>query len=118
MDVESLRDYCLSKPGVTEGFPFGENVLVFKVMNKMFALFDIEDFQYVNLKCEPELAIELREQYTCVRPGYHMSKKHWNSVYADGTVTDRQIFDWVDDSYGLVVSALPKKDKAKLESLS
>ena len=117
MNVEELRNYCISKPGTTEGFPFGENVLVLKVMNKMFALFDIEEFEYVNLKCDPEIAVELREQHSCVRPGYHMSKKHWNSVYADGTVSDQQIYEWVDHSYDLVVSGLPKKDKAKLEEL-
>ena len=117
MNVEELRNYCISKPGTTEGFPFGENVLVLKVMNKMFALFVIEEFEYVNLKCDPEIAVELREQHSCVRPGYHMSKKHWNSVYADGTVSDQQIYEWVDHSYDLVVSGLPKKDKAKLEEL-
>jgi predicted DNA-binding protein (MmcQ/YjbR family) len=118
MNVEAYRDYCLTKPGVTEGFPFSESALVFKVMNKMFALVDIDIFEYTNLKCDPERALELRDQYESVRPGYHMSKKHWNSVYFDSDASDQQIFEWVDHSYDLVVSSLPKNDKEALQKLS
>lgn len=117
MNVEQFRDYCISKPGVTEGFPFGEPALVFKVMNKVFVIVDIDAFDFVNLKCDPDLAIELRETYSCVKPGYHMNKKHWNSVYFDGTVADEQIFEWVDLSYNLVASSLTKRDKEALKNL-
>jgi len=109
MNIEEFRDYCLSLPQTTEGFPFDEKTLVFKVMNKMFALTDVDKFHLINLKCDPELAIELREKYTCVQPGYHMSKKHWNSIYLDGCVSDELILKWVKDSYDSVVSTLPKR---------
>lgn len=117
MNAESLRAHCIQKPGVTEGFPFGEPTLVFKVMNKMFALTDIDQFEYVNLKCDPELATELREQYHAVKPGYHMNKKHWNSVSVNQDASDEQILQWVDDSYDLIVASLPKKLKAELNEL-
>lgn len=111
MNSEAFREFCMTKPGVTEGFPFGGSTLVFKVMNKMFALMDADNFEFTNLKCDPELAIELREQHACVKPGYHMSKKHWNSVYFDGSVGDQLILEWVNHSYELVVSSLSKKDR-------
>ncbi|MFY0654120.1 MAG: MmcQ/YjbR family DNA-binding protein [Cyclobacteriaceae bacterium] len=114
MDIESYRSYCMAKPCVTEGFPFAENVLVFKVLDKMFALTDVEAFESINLKCDPEKAIELREQYPAVIPGYHMSKKHWNTVMMDGRIPDQLIKSWIDDSYDLVVSKLPKKDRDQL----
>jgi len=117
MNIENFRNYCISKKGVTEEFPFDEETLVFKVMGKMFALTKIDSFVSVNLKCEPSKAEELREQYTAVKPGYHMNKKHWNTVMIDGSVPDKLIFQWVDDSYNLVVNSLPKKLEEELKSL-
>lgn len=111
MNIEDVREYCMSKKEVTESFPFDETTLVFKVMNKMFALTDTEADFSINLKCDPEKAIELRERYPSVQPGYHMSKKHWNTVYVDGSISDDQIYKWIDDSYKLIVSKLPKKDQ-------
>lgn len=102
MDIESLREYCLSLEDVTEGFPFDETTLVFKVKGKMFLLTDLEGPLTMNVKCEPEKAVELREQYNCVKPGYHMNKKHWNTVEIDGTVTDKVLKEWIDESYRLV----------------
>ncbi len=115
MNVEELRAYCLGKPAVTEGFPFGETTLVFKVMDKMYALMAIDANPLsINLKCDPEKAIEYREQYPAVKPGYHMNKQHWNTVYIDGSVSDELIYQWVDDSYNLIVEKLPKAKKDKL----
>lgn len=114
MNIEELREYCLSKKGTTEGFPFDETTLVFKVLGKMFALTNLEGDLSVNLKCEPERAVELREHYPAVSPGYHMSKKHWNTVRIDGSIPDSTIKQWIDDSYDIVVSKLPKKEKTKL----
>ena len=115
MDIETFRNYCLSKKGATESFPFDENTLVFKVGGKMFALLDVDIFESVNLKCEPEKAIELRERYAGVLPGYHMNKKHWNTVMMDGTVPDELILQWVDDSYNLVFNKLPKSQREKIK---
>ena len=117
MNIEEYRDYCISKPGVTEGFPFDHKVLVFKVMNKMFALTDVDSFEYINLKCDPERAFELRAQYPAIKPGYHMHKQQWNSVYIDGTLEDSLIYELIDHSYDLIVARLPKKDKEALENL-
>jgi predicted DNA-binding protein (MmcQ/YjbR family) len=117
LNIESLRDYCLSKPGVTEGFPFDNETLVFKVMSKLFALTNIELFGSNNLKCDPEMAIELREKYDCVKPGYHMNKKHWNTVQIDGSIPDQLILDWVDHSYDLVAQKLSKEEKIALKHL-
>jgi len=114
MNIESLREYCLQKKGVTESFPFDETTLVFKVANKMFALTDLESEFSVNLKCEPGKAIELREQYPSVLPGYHMNKRHWNTIVIDGSIEDNTILGWVDDSYDLIVESLPKKDRTLL----
>ena len=97
--------------------PFGEGTLVFKVMGKMFALTDLTLFESVNLKTDPEKAVELRERYESVTPGYHMNKKHWNTVRMDGSITDREFKTWVDDSYDLVVAKLTKKDKLALEKM-
>jgi predicted DNA-binding protein (MmcQ/YjbR family) len=102
MNIEILREYCLNKPDVTEGFPFGEDTLVFKVQGKMFALFNLEGDLTVNLKCDPVYAIELREKYPAVIPGYHMNKKYWNTVIIDGSIPDSELFKWIDLSYGLV----------------
>lgn len=117
MDIEYYREYCLKKPGVTEGFPFDSSTLVFKVMNKMFALCDVDTFAFVNLKCDPERAIQLREQYDSIKPGYHMNKAHWNSVYIDGTIPDNLFLELVDHSYELIVESLPKKVRDELSKL-
>lgn len=109
MNIEDFRNFCISKYGVTEEFPFDENTLVFKVKGKIFALVDIDLFESVNLKCDPEEAIKLRESHEAVKPGYHMNKKHWNTIEFVGSLTDREIFHWVNHSYDLVVSNLPKK---------
>jgi predicted DNA-binding protein (MmcQ/YjbR family) len=102
MNIEILREYCISKKNVTESLPFGDDTLVFKTEGRIFALVNLEGDLSINLKCDPALAIELRERYSSVIPGYHMNKKHWNTIYVDGTVPDKEIFSWVDNSYGLV----------------
>jgi predicted DNA-binding protein (MmcQ/YjbR family) len=118
MDIEFFREYCLTKKGVTEEFPFDEKTLVFKVMGKIFALTDIDAVDFsINLKCEPEKAILLREQYKAVQPGYHMNKKHWNTIYAEN-ISDNLLKQWIDDSYRLVVAGLPKKIQKELENFS
>jgi predicted DNA-binding protein (MmcQ/YjbR family) len=117
LNLESFRAYCLSKKGVTEEMPFGEETLVFKVMGKMFALTDITDFSSINLKADPEKAIELRERYEAITPGYHMNKKHWNTVLLDGSLPEKLITALVDDSYDLVVDGLTKKAKSALDKL-
>ncbi|MET1258080.1 MmcQ/YjbR family DNA-binding protein [Flagellimonas sp. DF-77] len=116
MNVEEFRDYCLRKQAVTESFPFDEHTLVFKVMNKMFALVALERMPpQANLKCDPERALELREEYDgTVIPGYHMSKKHWNTIMLE-QLEPRMICELIDHSYELVVSKLPKKERLKLE---
>ena len=116
--LDEFREYCLSKPGVTESTPFGPDTLVFKVMNKMFAVTGIDEFEYVNLKCDPERAVELREQWAGVKPGWHMNKQHWNSVFTDGSVPDKMILELTDHSYDLIVAGLSKKVKAELDSIS
>ncbi|HEX2977333.1 MAG TPA: MmcQ/YjbR family DNA-binding protein [Bacteroidales bacterium] len=102
MDVVSLRDYCLSKEGTEESFPFGDDTLVFKINGKIYALVNLEGDLSVNLKCDPSRALTLREKYPCVTPGYHMNKKHWNTVQIDGSVPDREVMKWIDHSYELV----------------
>ncbi len=114
MNIEELREYCLSKKGVTECFPFDETTLVFKVLGKIFLLTDIEADFSMNIKCDPELAVELRERYPCVEPGYHMNKTCWNTVYIDGSISDRQLFEWVDHSYEEVVKKMSKKQRESL----
>lgn len=110
MNIEELREYCMDKKHVTESFPFDNETLVFKVMNKMFALTGINSNTVsVNLKCDPEKAIALREEFSCVLPGYHMNKQHWNTVIIDGSVSDKQVMEWIDDSYNLIVASLPKR---------
>jgi predicted DNA-binding protein (MmcQ/YjbR family) len=108
MNIEEFREYCLSKNDVTECFPFDEATLVFKVKGKMFALTDTEDDFTINLKCDPEKAIDLREHYSCVLPGYHMDKKHWNTVVIDGSVADDILKEWINDSYNLVLKKIKK----------
>lgn len=118
MDAETYRNYCLAKPGVTEGFPFDKYVLVFKVMGKMFALCSIDAFEFINLKCDPGRAVELREQYDAIKPGYHMHKAQWNSVYMDGTLPDNLVLELIDHSYELIVASLTKKLQAELREMS
>jgi len=113
---ETVRDFCLTFKGVTESFPFDEDTLVFKVMGRIFALLSLED-QTLNLKCDPEKAIALRETYDAVTPGYHMNKKHWNTIQLTGQVTERLIREWIRDSYRIVTEGLSKKDQKKLELL-
>jgi predicted DNA-binding protein (MmcQ/YjbR family) len=117
VNIESFRTYCLNKKGVTEEFPFDEQTLVLKVMGKMFALANVNDFASINLKCDPENAVELREKYTAVQPGYHMSKKHWNTVLIDGSIPDKLLRQWIDESYHLVVYGLTKTQKIALETM-
>ncbi|MBU0489892.1 MAG: MmcQ/YjbR family DNA-binding protein [Bacteroidetes bacterium] len=102
MNIEEIREYCLKKDNSTEGMPFGDDTLVFKVSGKMFALVNLDGPPSINLKCDPELAISLREHYPAVRPGYHMNKIHWNTVDLDGSVPDKLVREWIDWSYGLV----------------
>ena len=115
MDLEEIRNHCLKKNGVTEELPFNENTPVYKVMGKMFLLASLSYPASINLKCDPEKAIDLRERYTSVTPGYHMNKTHWNTVVLDGSVPAKEILSWIDDSYELVVGSLKKSDKAKLD---
>ena len=112
MNIEAVRNYCLSKPDVTEGLPFGDTVLVFKVRGKIFMLtpLDTVDFQ-MNVKCDPEHAIVLRAEWPCVTPGYHMNKQHWNTVIPDGSLPDALILQWIDDSYNLVCQSFAKKTR-------
>jgi predicted DNA-binding protein (MmcQ/YjbR family) len=117
VNIESFRSYCLSKKGVTEEFPFGENTPVYKVVGKMFALTNLEDFTSINLKVDPEIGVELREKYPSVQPGYHMNKRHWITVLMDGSIPDKLIHQWVNNSYDLVVSGLTKSQKSALESI-
>ena len=116
MNIEELRDYCLSKPGVSESFPFGEDTLVFKVGDKIFLLTGLTEHSF-NVKCDPEHAVELREHYEEVRPGYHMNKKHWNTVRTDGALTNQQLRNMIDHSYELVFASLPKKQQVEIANL-
>ena len=118
MQLEEIREYCLLKKGVEECLPFGNDTLVFKVMGKVFLLtgIDGQPVQF-NVKCDPEKVIELRENYSCVLPGYHMNKKHWNTIVCDGSVNKKLIESWIDDSYNLIVVSLTKKLKAELDNL-
>lgn len=102
MNIEILREYCLSKDGATESLPFGDDTLVFKTGGKIFVLANLEGEPTVNLKCDPAFAIELRERYSSVIPGYHMNKKHWNTVSLDGSISDNEVLAWIDHSYNLV----------------
>jgi len=112
MNIESLREYCLTKEGAEETLPFGPDVLVYKVCGKIFLLFSLdEDPLQFNVKCDPELAIELREQHPCVLPGYHMNKKHWNTIVVDGSVSSKQLKEWIDHSYNLADRPVSKRKK-------
>jgi len=109
MDVIEFRDYCMSKPFVSEHFPFDDITLVFKVLGKMFALGNIDNFESINLKCDPERAIDLRIQHPEIKPGYHMNKEHWNTVDVIGNLPDSQLREFIDHSYDLIVASLPAK---------
>ena len=118
MNIEQFRDYCLSKKGVTESFPFDENTLVFKVLDKMFALTGLNaENASANLKCDPDRALELREQYEAVQPGYHMNKKHWNTILLESDVGDDLLKELIDHSYELVVKKMRKKDRELLKKI-
>lgn len=117
MNIENFREFCISKKGVSEEMPFDDKVLVFKVMGKIFALTDIDDFESINVKCDPDKALELREKYQAVSPGYHMNKKHWNTIQMNGELDDQQIKHWINHSYELVVSKLPKKTREELKEM-
>jgi predicted DNA-binding protein (MmcQ/YjbR family) len=114
---EEIRSYCLSKKGTSESFPFDETTLVFKVMNKMYALLNLENPISINLKCEPEQAIKLREEYHFVVPGYHMNKLNWNTIMLNESFKSSLLKDWIDDSYNLIIAKLSKKEKAQFDEL-
>lgn len=117
MNIEQLQSYCLSKKGAEESLPFGPETLVYKVGGKMFLLASLDSIPLqFNVKCKPDDATTLREQYACVLPGYHMKKQHWNTIIADGSVSDKLLKQWIDDSYNLIVNSLPKKTKALLNN--
>lgn len=117
MNIEEIREYCISKKGVEETFPFDDTTLVMKVMNKIFCLLSLEGDNSMNLKCEPEKAIELRERFDFVVPGYHMNKRHWNTVYFTKTLDSNLLRSMIDDSYNLIVEGLPKKKRKILASI-
>ncbi|MFT3678209.1 MAG: MmcQ/YjbR family DNA-binding protein [Chitinophagaceae bacterium] len=110
MHIESLREYCLSKPGTEETFPFGPDTLVYKVNGKIYLLAGLDEQpSRFNVKCDPDKAIELRDEYSAVLPGYHMNKKHWNTILLDGSVSDRLLKEWIDHSYDLVNKPASRK---------
>lgn len=115
MNIEALRSFCLSLKGAKEGMPFDDKTLVFSVQGKMFCATSIDDYHSINVKCNPEKAILLREQYEDVMPGYHMNKKHWNSVSVNGEISIKLLEEWITHSYNLVVSSLPKKIQQEME---
>jgi predicted DNA-binding protein (MmcQ/YjbR family) len=120
MDIEQLRAYCLSKKAVTEEFPFDQDTLVFKVLGKMYALISLSKWEKgeraINLKCAPEIAIELRAAYESVSPGFHMNKKHWNTIaLTSREISDAVLKEWIDHSYELVIKGMNKKMKAELD---
>lgn len=117
MNVEEIREYCLSKKACTESFPFDETTLVFKVMGKMYAVSSLEKSGYLSLKCDPEYAIELREEYSYVTGAYHFNKQHWNGIDVVQCSNPELLKQWIDDSYDLIVSKLTKKDKAALAEM-
>jgi len=117
MNVEEIREYCLSRPAVTESTPFDDVTLVFKVAGKMFAIMPLDNPDLsITLKCDPEKAIALRERYPYVKPGYHTSKIHWNTIFIDATIDRNLILEWIDHSWEMVVKGLNKKQKEILEA--
>ena len=116
MNVEEIREYCLDKKAVTEGFPFDETTLVFKVMNKMFCLLGLDDSR-ISLKNDPEKNVEIRALYPSVIPGYHLNKQHWNTIQLDGSLPPELMQKLIDESYEIIVESLPKKKKQELNNL-
>ncbi|MDC1068829.1 MmcQ/YjbR family DNA-binding protein [Candidatus Kapabacteria bacterium] len=115
MNLEEIRNYCLNKRGATESTPFGDDTLVFKVANKMFLLMGLTSSETrFNVKCNPEIAIDLRERFDSVIPGYHMNKKHWNTIISSSELSDEFIKEQIDNSYSLIVLSLPKKIQTDL----
>jgi len=115
-NVEDIRSYCLSLPGATEDFPFDQETLAFRIKGKIFGLMSLEkDLPTINLKCHPDVAIQLREKYSGVKPGYHMNKTHWNTVVADGSFGTKELHHWINHSYELIVAGLPKKLREELK---
>lgn len=112
MNIEEIREYCISKKFVEETFPFDEDTLVFKVMGKMFLLISLSEANRFNAKCDPERCVELREQYSEIIPGWHMNKKMWNTVFVDGSLPRKLIIELIDHSYDEVVKGMPKKTQA------
>ncbi|MFT6166780.1 MAG: putative DNA-binding protein (MmcQ/YjbR family) [Vicingaceae bacterium] len=117
MNIEEIRGYCIQKKGVTESFPFDDKALFFKAMNKLFVLTNVENCESVNLKCDPEKALELREQFMGIQEGYHMSKKHWNTLLLESDVKRSLLLELIDHGYNLIVSRLTKKEKEGLSQL-
>jgi predicted DNA-binding protein (MmcQ/YjbR family) len=117
MNIEQIREYCLSLKGVTEDMPFGNDTLVFRVMNKIFALTNLEGEIWINLKCDPAKAIELREEHSAIIPGYHMNKQHWNTVTMNGSLKKDLVTSLIDHSYELVAESLPKAKKEELKRI-
>ena len=119
MDASELHAWCLEQPGAIEEFPFGPATSVFKVGGKMFALSQLEHTPLaVSVKCEPELAVGLRDTHPAIRPGYHLNKRHWNTITLDGSLPDQFVRDLIEDSYDLIVSALPKRTRSELSAAS
>jgi len=116
MNVEEIREYCITKKAVTESFPFNETTLVFKVMNKIFCLLSLDDIR-VALKNDPEKNIELRAHYSSIIPGYHLNKQHWNTIELDGTVPTKLLVEMIDESYDLILKSLPKKTQEEYKNL-
>nr|NQU92234.1 MmcQ/YjbR family DNA-binding protein [Bacteroidota bacterium] len=115
MNVEEVREYCLAKKAVTESTPFDDVTLVFKVAGKMFAIIPLDELELsIALKCDPEAAVALREKYPSVKPGYHLNKKHWNTVHLDGMIHRDLVMQWIDDSYNLIVKGLTRKQRELL----
>jgi len=117
MDIEAIRAYSLSKKGTDESFPFGDTTLVIKVGGKIFILINLDDDPSMNLKCDPDRAIDLREEHTAIIPGYHMNKKHWNTVVLDGSLPKKLILEMIDHSYDLVIQSLPAKLRLEIEQI-
>jgi len=114
MNIEEIREFCLSLKGVTEDMPFGDDTLVFRVMNKIFALVNLSGEPRINLKCDPEKAIALREEFSAILPGYHMNKQHWNTIVMDGSLKKNLVSSLITHSYELIVASLPKAKKEEL----
>jgi len=116
MTLDTFLQFCDTLPGTEQTFPFNETTLVMKAGGKMYALADITEFKSINVKCDPDEALELRERYEAVRPGYHMSKKHWNTVMLDGSIPQKEILQWIRNSYDLIIQSLPAAQRRQLDN--